>query len=194
MQLIEIKQNYKNSTILNLRSALHRKTASLFFLLVFSLYTGISQGGKKDVSYVPQKLPTGFDFNHQPAFYGTSQKPLKNGTIFDYINGGGEAYIKHGFRSVTHIVLKDKKDNTIVLDIYNMGKPKNARATLSDEVICPKGFKDVDIGKDSKSYNYEPDFIIYFVKGKHFIYLAINNDIFSEKLLKFAKQIFKDIR
>ncbi len=164
------------------------------FILVFFLGSGLSKNADNKDRFIPDKLPTGFTFDHSPEFYGTYEKPGKNGTIYDYINGGGEIYIKHGFQAVAHMVLKDRERNSITLDIYNMGTPENAGATLADETICPGGFSKINIGTVSKSYRYEPDYLIYFVKGKYFIYLALNNDELAGILRQFAAEIYRDIK
>ena len=168
--------------------------AILVLTLFFPPGSGFSKKADNNEGVIPNKLPPGFAFAHPPEFYGTYEKPGKNGTIYDYINGGGEIYIKHGFQAVSHMILADGKQNSITLDIYNMGTPENAAATLADETICPEGFSKMNIGTGSKSYHYEPDYLIYFVKGKYFIYLALNNDALAEILRQFAAEIYRDIK
>lgn len=143
---------------------------------------------------VPEQLPTGFVQAQPPEFYGTYEKPGKNGTIYDYINGGGEVYIKHGFRRVSHTILKQGTKNTITLDIFDMGTPKNAVAAFADEAVCAPGFTPIDIGTVSKSYHYEPDFIIYFIKGKYLVYLTLNNDTLADLLKQFAAMLYKELK
>lgn len=163
-------------------------------MTVFILVVSIGQGFARSVKYTPKTLPTGFAFAQPPEFYGTYEKPGKNGNIYDYINGGGEVYIKHGFREVTHIILKDKTKNSITMDIFDMGTPKNAAAAFADEAICAPGFTKIDIAAGSKSYHYEPDFIIYFIKGKYLVYLTLNNDTLTDLLKQFASNIYKELR
>lgn len=165
------------------------KTAMTAFILVIS----ISQGFARNEKYVPGTLPTGFTHAQPPEFYGTYENMGKNGTIYDYINGGGEVYIKHGFREVTHIILKDNNKNSITMDIFDMGTPKNAAAAFADEAVCAPGFTKIDIGTASKSYHYEPDFIIYFIKGKYLVYLTLNNDTLADSLKQFAATSYKEL-
>lgn len=162
--------------------------------MVFILLFSMGRGFARSETYVPGTLPTGFAHAQPPEFYGTYKKPGKNGNIYDYINGGGEVYIKHGFRQVTHMVLKDKMKNSITLDIFDMRTPKNAAAAFADEAICAQGFTKIDIGTGSKSYHYEPDFIIYFIKGKYLVYLTLNNDTLSNLLKQFAAKIYKELK
>lgn len=173
------------------RLSFKRNIVILMLVLVFSSVNTFIQA--KESRFVPNQLPVGFVFAHSPEFYGTYEKPQENGTIYDYINGGGEVYIKHGFHNVTHIILTDKAKNTITLDIYNMGTPGNAKKAFEDETICPEGFTEKNICKGAKVYHYEPDFFIYFVKGKYLVYLALSNDALSEKLIRFAADIYKYI-
>jgi len=167
--------------------------AVILIILVFSFAAVYSKSANNN-RFIPGKLPSGFVFARTPEFYGTYEKPGKNGTIYDYINGGGEVYIKHGFHQVTHIVLKDNERNSITLDIFNMGTPGNAAATFADEAVCPQGFTEVNIGTVSKTYHYEPDFLVYFVKGKYFVYLAVTNDALKENLVRFAADIYRAIK
>lgn len=189
----QINQNKKNNIRLNVRDELSRKVGILVLLLAF-FFSNDSSQGEDNNRYIPNQLPAGFVFVHSPEFYGTYEKPRENGTIYDYINGGGEVYIKHGFRNVTHIILKDKAQNTITLDIYNMGTPGNAKKAFGDKTICPEGFTEKNIGKGAKVYHYEPDFFIYFIKGKYLVYLALNNDTLAEKLSQLAVEIYKGIK
>ncbi len=176
---------------LSLRSELKQNLVILMLVLIFSLVNAFTQA--KDNRFIPNRLPAGFVFAHSPEFYGTYEKLRENGTIYDYINGGGEVYIKHGFNEITHIILRDSAQNSIILDIYNMGTPENAKTAFADETICPEGFIVKNIGKGAKVYHYEPDFFIYFVKGKYLVYLALNNDALAEKLTRFAADIYKYI-
>lgn len=168
----------------------NQKILILMFILVLSFDKGFTENNNR---FIPIKLPDGFTFARPPEFYGTYEKPGKNGTIYDYINGGGEIYIKHGFREVTHMVLKDSRQNSITLNIFDMGTPGNAAAAFADKAICPEGFIKVNIGTMSKSYRYEPDFLVYFIKGKYLIYLALSNDALAEMLKQFAGEIYKEI-
>ncbi|NIM15335.1 MAG: hypothetical protein GTO45_25440 [Candidatus Aminicenantes bacterium] len=161
------------------------------FILVFLFVKGFLQGD--DNRFIPKKLPSGFVFAHPPEFYGTYEKPLKDGTLYNYINGGGVVYVNHGFRELTHMVFKDSEQNTITLNIFNLGTPENAKAAFADEAICPNGYTEINIGTVSKSYHYEPDYLVYFIKGKYLVYLSLSNDTLSEKLTTFASEIYRDI-
>ena len=144
--------------------------------------------------YLPQELPAGFSYMKQPAFYGTSEQKSGNGTIFDYIDGGGIVYLDHGFREVTHLVLNDQKKTTITLDIFNMGSSENALAAFNDEAICPKGYVEINIGTTCKSYQFSPEYLLYFVKNKYLVYLIVSDDAVTETLRQFATSIYQALR
>ncbi len=159
--------------------------------------------GEKGEPFVPGTLPDGFQFSGSPQFYGTDKEARENGTIYDFMNGGGVVYLELGFQELTHILLKDKQENTITLNIFDMGTPANAAKALANETICPSGFKEIKIdtadapgttGATAKRYHYEPDFYLYFIKGKYLVYLAVNNDKFSAPITRFAKEIYKNIK
>ncbi|MCX6583842.1 MAG: hypothetical protein NT166_27010 [Candidatus Aminicenantes bacterium] len=170
-------------------------------LLMLSFLTTFSQ--TENNPFIPGKIPDGFVYAQTPEYYGTYDHPQKNGTIYDYIDGGGEVYIKHGFHSVTHIILKKetttaalenpKNQDTITLDIYQLGSAENAKAAYADEAICPPGFSEKNIGAACKTYHYEPDYLIYFIKGKYLIYLGLSNDTLTETLTQFAEEIYKTL-
>jgi len=168
-------------------------------ILMLSFGIGFSQN--ENNRFIPGKLPDGFVYAQTPEYYGTYELPQKNGTIFDFIDGGGEVYLKHGFLSVIHILLKKgaasptqenpNAQDTITLDIYDMGSPGNAKAAYADTAICPPGFIEKNIGTACKTYHYEPDYLIYFIKGKYLIYLGLSNDTLAETLTQFAAEIYK---
>lgn len=139
-------------------------------------------------------LPPGLEMSRPIEYYGTYEKVQKNGTIYDYINGGGEVYIKHGFQAVIHTVIKDKYKNRFTLDIFHMGTPAQTQAAFNDTAICPGKFSTILIGTSTaKLYHFEPDLFIYFIKGPYLVYLASDNDKLREPLLQFATQLYQSI-
>ncbi len=174
------------------------KKVALILSLIFSFLCMLSAHKGNDKRYLPRELPEGFSLNGPPQFYGTDTNPLANGNIFNFMNGGGVVYVEHGFRELTHLELMNNNKVSITLSIFNMGSAKNAGAALVDERISPAGFTLKDIGagaaSGSRTYHYEPDYYMYFVKGKFLVYLAVDNDAFSETLNGFAAQIYKEIK
>lgn len=173
---------------------MNKKVMLLILILLSFVLNMFPREGKQ--ALVPEKLPEGFGFARTPEFFGTSEKPLANGNIYDFMNGGGIVYEEHGYRELTHVFLKNKKDNgktTITLNIFNMGTGENAAAALADTAICPEGFTIKDIGAKAKTYRFQPDFYLYFTKGKYLVYLAVNDDTLAETLMRFAAEIYINI-
>ncbi|MCP4218176.1 MAG: hypothetical protein GY765_26300, partial [bacterium] len=166
---------------------------SLLLLLWAMLLTPRGFAGENSCTkgFLPNTLPQDFTYSLGPEFYGTYEHKGKNGTIYNYINGGGEVYITHGFRSVAHMVLKNKAGDSITCDIYDMQTPKNSTAAYKNHAICPEGFKTKDIGTNAKSYLYAPDYILHFTKGKYLVTLSTNNDQLAETVNTFAKTLYK---
>jgi hypothetical protein len=142
---------------------------------------------------VPPIPGPGFTISGGPEFYGTERQPLENGHIFHFIDGGGVVYINHGFRAVVHIIFADQNQNSITVDIFDMGNAENALNTYADESICPGGYAMISIGVEAKSYHFEPDYFVYFVKGRYLVYCHINNDALSSLLTAYAKTIAKEV-
>jgi hypothetical protein len=169
------------------------KIINIFILLVLvvisSAWTGETGNG-----YVPSSFPKGFELDQSIKFYGTYEKPLKDGTIFNYMNGGGVVYVDNGFQALTHLKLLNKAGDRITLNIFDLTSSDNAGKLFINEDVCPPGFKVVDIGGQAKTYHYEPDYYLYFIKNNYLIYLAVNNDTLSPQLLQMAKEIYKNIK
>lgn len=170
-----------------------KKVITFVFILLFLVFMLAGQKGNNS-RYVPSELPEGFVFSGSPEYYGTNEKPLADGNIFNFMNGGGVVYVEHGFRELTHLELKNSAQVTITVDIFNMGTAKNAAAAFGNENICPSGFTIKDIGVGSRSYHYEPDYYMYFVKRKFLVYLAVDDDTHAGALTGFAREIYKEIK
>ncbi len=163
-------------------------------MLVMIGTAGAAPEGPSSKHFLPQTLPPGFSYAKQPEFYGTSEHKSQDGSIFDYIDGGGIIYINHGFREVTHLVLQDPKKNSVTLDIYDMVNSNNAQAAFDDEMICPKGDVKINVGTQCKSYAYPPEYLLYFVKDKYLVSLAVSDDTLAETLRQFSTSLYQDLR
>ena len=169
-----------------------------FQVLIACLSLGLGASPVAQVSNklglpVPGRPASGFIATRGPEFYGTERRPLENGHIFDFIDGGGVVYIKHGFRAVVHIVFEDKNRNAITVDIFDMGNTKSAQDAFADESICPGGYEIIPIGAGAKSYHFEPDFFIYFIKDRYLVYCHVNNDALSNLLTAYARTISEEV-
>jgi len=154
----------------------------------------IDAGGNTEVvgEYVnrllPEAPPPGFTPADSVRYYGTKERELRDGTIFDYIDGGALVYLRYGLRETTHVLFRNGGDE-IVLDIFDMGSPVNAERAFRDEEICPEGFEILDIGGGCKSYHYEPDFLLYFHKSRYLVFLSTTNDSLCETLVSYAREV-----
>ena len=142
---------------------------------------------------VPRLPGPGFIVSRGPEFYGTEQRPLENGHIFDFIDGGGVVYVNHGFRAAVHVVFEDENRNVVTVDIFDMGNAKNAQDAYANESICPGGYAIIPIGAGAKSYHFEPDFFIYFIKGRYLVYCHVNNDGLSRLLTAYARTLSEEV-
>lgn len=124
-----------------------------------------------------QTLPRGFALASEPEVYGTPARRERSGTVFDYIDGGGQVYIAHGLRKLLHVRMRDAEQRVLTLDVFDLGSPANAAAALADEGICAPGAKPVDVGVPAKVHHYPPEYLLYLVKGRFLVYLAATDEL-----------------
>lgn len=119
----------------------------------------------------------------QPEFFSESN-------LFEYINGGADAYHSYDFVSLIHQDF-DKGKTTVTVDIYNMGESLNAFGIYSAE-RSPR-YRFVSLG----AQGYESKDCIYFLQDSYYIQLvAYSRDRKpTDKLLQaFAKAISAQIK
>jgi hypothetical protein len=138
---------------------------------------------------IPAKSPAGFPSADSVFVYGTKERNLRDGSIFDYIDGGAIVYLRHGLREATHTVYRDSLNSTITVDIYDMGVPEGAKAGFDDPEICPEEHGTGEIGIPCKTYHYQPDYFLYFHKSRFLVSVATNNDSLKTTVESFAARI-----
>ena len=143
--------------------------------------------------FIPAEPPDGFSPADSIRIYGTSGRKLKDGSIFDYINGGGLVYLNHGLRETTHMVFLNESGNYLTVDIFDMETTENSYAAFNDSEICPPEFTTLDIGTECKVYYYKPDFFLYFSASKYLVYIGIDNDSLKNSVEKYAAIIHNRI-
>ena len=143
--------------------------------------------------FIPARSPEGFSPADSVRIYGTKERKLKDGTIFDYVDGGALVYLRHGLRETTHAVYQGTGKSTLTLDIFDMGTPAGAQAGFDDPEICSAGHSPCDIGAPCKSYLYEPDYFLYFYKSNFLVYIATNNDSLKTAVESFAAALCRNI-
>lgn len=144
--------------------------------------------------FVPKDPPQNFQPADSLFIYGLKDRPQKDGSIFDYIDGGAIVYIRHGLRETTHVGYNRPGGSTLTLDIYDMGTPSGSKAGFDDEEICPAGFGKCEIGAPCKTYHYEPDYFLYFHKSNYLVYVSTNNDSLKTSVESFASRISRSIQ
>lgn len=140
-------------------------------------------------SRLAELTPEGFSRSGPPLRYGTEARPLENGTIFDYIDGAGVAYLEHGFTDVLHVEYGDREKNTVTLDVYRMSTAGQAREALADERICPPGAEALGLDPAGKSYRYPPDYFFYFVHGRSLVCVRVSDDRLSDRVTRFGATV-----
>ena len=160
----------------------------------------IKNGKYKTVSgeyinlFLPRESPAGFSLPDSLRVFGTTDRPQKDGTIFDYINGGGVVYIKYGLTETTHAVYNDEHLNSITVDIFDMGTTGGAASVFGDEEVCPPGYDECGAVVNCKAYHYEPDYLMYFHKSRYLVYLSTTNDSLSAAMEAFGASIAANIQ
>jgi hypothetical protein len=138
-------------------------------------------------------VPYGFSLSDSVRIYGTSEKKQKDGSIFDYIDGGGIVYVNHGLVKTSHVIFEDSTGNTITLDVFDMGTNINAKAAFDDESICPSGSVIENTGIEYKTYLYKPDYLLYFHKSEYLVYLCADNDSLKDRVISLANEAASNI-
>lgn len=143
--------------------------------------------------FIPSRSPEGFSPADSIRIYGTKERRLKDGTVFDYIDGGALVYLRHGLRETTHAAYRGPGNATLTLDIFDMGSAAGAQAGFDDPEICPADHGLFFIGAPCKSYRYEPDYFLYFYKSAFLVYVGTNNDSLKTAVESFAAALLRNI-
>jgi hypothetical protein len=133
--------------------------------------------------------PEGFTAAGPPLLFGTSEHPLADGDIFTYIDGGGLAYLEHGFTDLFHAEYSDGRGSTIALDVYGMASPDQARQALADERICPAGGARLGLDPSARAYRFPPDYFLYFAQAHRLVYVHSNDDRLADRVVRFAAAV-----
>jgi hypothetical protein len=144
--------------------------------------------------FVPATPPTGFAPADSIRHYGTAKSPLGDGTIFDYIDGGGIVYIGHGFVNMAHAVFTNKDGVYFTLDIFDMGTPLNTRSLMADEAVCPSGYTPMTIGSGGKMYSFPPDVLIHFITSRYFVSITVTDDSYTDTAAAYASVVADSIK
>lgn len=139
-------------------------------------------------------LPMGFFPSGSGEFYGAPAQKLANGTIFNYMDGGGVVYLEHGFQKLVHREYSNSNKRIITFDHFTMETAEQAVAALADERIAPTGGSPLTLHVPNKAYRFPPDYFIYMVLGKSLIYLHVDDDTLAKTLDQFAADLLLSSR
>ncbi len=172
-----------------------KKTAILLSLLaVIGLFFPPAAAGtpaESLFSRLERIAPDGFAPSSPPQAFGTPDNKLKNGSIFDYMDGGGVAWLEHGFQQLFHAEYAGQGDLTVTLDVFAMDTADHALAALVDERICPFGGAAAPFAPKGRVFRFPPEYYTYFPIGRHIAYLHVNDDRQSAVLDRFAGEVSK---
>jgi hypothetical protein len=133
----------------------------------------------------------GFVPSGSGEFYGVPEQKLANGTIFNYMDGGGVVYIEHGFQKLAHREFSNPNKRIITFDHFTMETAAQAVAALADERIAPAGGSPLPLQVPNKAYRFPPDYFIYMALDKSLIYLHVDDDTLAKTLDQFAADILQ---
>ncbi len=144
--------------------------------------------------FIDEAPAPGFTLADSVRYYGTRERILADGVIFDYLNSGANAYLAHGLRRTTHALYRSVGGSELVLDIFDMGVRDNAEEAIADPEICPADFDPCGIGAECRTYSYPPDFLMYFQKGPFLVFLSTNNDSLAGEVKTIAGSVAARIK
>ncbi|OGP90561.1 MAG: hypothetical protein A2157_07110 [Deltaproteobacteria bacterium RBG_16_47_11] len=160
---------------------LHRMVMTLFVLVGILIWCEASSGATPLESLIPRKdLPKEWTLIHGPQIYNKK-------SLFEHINGQAELFLQYGFQKSVFAIYqnKERKENQIEADIYDMGNVVQAFGVFSRfrNEDRPGGF-----GLDS----YLDDHTALFYKSKYFVLLYATESN-PDSLRQFSKLISSKI-
>jgi len=125
-------------------------------------------------SYLPPSNKVkGWLWRKQPTTYSPK-------TLYQYLDGAADLYRAYGLREATVVEFYRGTHDTIMLDVYDMGRPLHAFGIFNSEK--PDQAKSADIGAQS----YASDGLAAFWKGPYYVKLSVT-DGKGEALLSLAR-------
>lgn len=110
-------------------------------------------------------------------------------TLFDYINGGADLYLKYDFQELKVAEYKGAEKTSIIVEIYQHRSPNNAFGIYSQE--RPSEGKYLDIG----AQGYMEEGFLNFLLGKYYVKMSsLNLEGKNEEVLPdFARKIAQNL-
>lgn len=129
------------------------------------------------------KLPTvAFPKRIDHLIKGNRSKHFDKNNLYEYINGHAEFFINAGFKNLQVAEYsRNQKNNqpSLIINLYNMGKPLHAYGVLMDSVDVSA--KPVAVGAMGMQSQRE----LAFIQGQYFLQIVAFSE--NEKLLKTAR-------
>jgi hypothetical protein len=126
--------------------------------------------------FLPAVEPVAFPMITAIMYFGITKRPLSDGTVFDYINGGALPYLDHGLRELAHAAYTNKDSAELVIDVYDMSSAVQAAAAFEDKRIRPDAGEPCDVGAPCRSYAYPPDFFLLSQIDRYLVYIGTTDD------------------
>jgi len=106
-------------------------------------------------------------------------------TLYEYIDGGADLYLKYDFEELRVAEYKDDKQASVTVEVYRHRSPNDAFGIYSQERFPTATF--LDIG----AQGYSESEVLNFIKGRYYVKISGYHTGADEKaiMLAFARQL-----
>jgi hypothetical protein len=108
--------------------------------------------------------------------FGTVDKPQKNGTIYDHIDGAAVPFITYGYEMTLWQGFKDTAGRVIKLEFYYMQDENAAAMLFNDSTLRTDMDSLVNIGTKGYVYHPVPEYMLIFVRSRFYVKFLTYND------------------
>jgi len=160
------------------------KKKLLIVFIALSMLMQFSYCNKIELTGLALYLPTkddvkGWQMLEEPRFFQADN-------LWEYINGGADAYLTYGFKEVVTVGYENKdSESDILVDVYQMENPVNTFGIYSSE--RSPGYNYIEMGTEG----YLAGTSLNFWKGSYYIKIVSHteSDAVKEEMRKFADAI-----
>lgn len=124
------------------------------------LLAGLASWALPLTALPPSGRVNGLLWRKQPSVYSPA-------TLHKYIDGAADLYLAYGFREATVVEFYRGKQDVIMLDLYDMGRPIHAFGLYQSEK--PAEVKEIALG----AQGYLSDGLAAFWKGPYYVKLSV---------------------
>ena len=171
-----------------------------FLLILFIFSIIFTSCGKNERSFQSFHLdllgetPAGLTPSGSLQVWGTTQKPEKNGHIYDFMDGPGEIYVRHGFIALANRNYRDSAGRAVSAEIYRMENPDSTAALFADSLLRTDEEHPLAVGSKGIYYNPAPNYIIEYFRDRYYVRAATDNDYAKATVIALAKKIDDKIK